>query len=193
MTSVASPVNNARVSGNVTMTANATDPAGVTNVDFQVLLGGNWFTFCTDNTPQYTCTGDSTQVADGTYQTRVVATDSLGHPTISATITLIIDNTHPTAASVNAANGGTAGRIDSGDTLTLHVVGADGARLDPDRLERRRARRSAFASTTPPAPTTLILYDATGTTKLNVTSAAHGAAAERQLGRQQRRRGSTAR
>ena len=119
MTSVASPVNNAHVSGNVTMTANATDPAGVTSVDFQVLLGGAWFTFCTDNTPQYSCTGDSTQVADGTYQTRVVATDSLGHQTISATITLIIDNTHPTATSVNAANGGTAGRIDSGDTLTF--------------------------------------------------------------------------
>ena len=79
VTSVATPVNNAHVSGNVTMTANATDPAGVTTVDFQVFLGGDWFTFCTDNTPQYTCTGDSTQVADGTYQTRVVATDSLGH------------------------------------------------------------------------------------------------------------------
>ena len=50
VTSVATPVNNARVSGNVTMTANATDPAGVTTVDFQVLLGGDWFTFCTDNT-----------------------------------------------------------------------------------------------------------------------------------------------
>ena len=67
------------MSGNVTMTANATDPAGVACVEFQVFLGGNWFTFCTDNTPSYTCTGDSTQVADGTYQTRVVATDSLGH------------------------------------------------------------------------------------------------------------------
>ena len=119
VTSVASPVNNARVSGNVTMTANATDPAGVASVDFQVFLGGTWFTFCTDNTPSYSCTGDSTQVADGTYQTRVVATDSLGHTTNSATITLIIDNTHPTATSVNAANGGTAGRIDSGDTLTF--------------------------------------------------------------------------
>ena len=139
VTSVASPVNNARVSGNVTMTANATDPAGVTNVDFQVLLGGNWFTFCTDNTPQYSCTGDSTQVADGTYQTRVIATDSLGHQTISATITLIIDNTHPTAASVNAANGGTAGAHRLRRHAHLHVVRADGARVDPDRLERRRA------------------------------------------------------
>ena len=171
VTSVASPVNNARVSGNVTMTANATDPAGVTNVDFQVLLGGNWFTFCTDNTPQYTCTGDSTQVADGTYQTRVVATDSLGHPTISATITLIIDNTHPTAASVNAANGGTAGRIDSGDTLTFtwsepmapaSILSGWSGGAQPIRI---RVNDAGGADT-------LDLYDATGTTKLNVTSAA---------------------
>jgi hypothetical protein len=171
VTSVGSPTNGTRVSGNVTMTANATDPAGVTQVDFQVFYLGNWFTFCTDNTPQYTCTGDSTQVADGTYQTRVVATDSLGHQTASATITLIIDNTHPTAASVNAANGGTAGRIDSGDTLTFTwsepmapasiLTGWSGG-AQPIRI---RVNDAAGADT-------LDLYDATGTTKLNVTSAA---------------------
>jgi chitinase len=171
VTSVATPANNARVSGNVTMTANASDPAGVASVDFQVFLGGTWFTFCTDNTASYSCTGDSTQVADGTYQTRVVATDSLGHQTISATITLIIDNTHPTAASVNAANGGTAGRIDSGDTLTFTwsepmapasiLTGWSGG-AQPIRI---RVNDAGGADT-------LDLYDATGTTKLNVTSAA---------------------
>ena len=171
MTSVATPVNNAHVSGNVTMTANASDPAGVATVDFQVFLGGGWFTFCTDNTPQYTCTGNSTLVADGTYQTRVVATDSLGHQTASATITLIIDNTNPTAASVNAANGGTAGRIDAGDTLTFNWSEA----MAPDSiLSGWTGSAQAIRIRVNDAGTadTLDLYDATGTTKLNVTSAA---------------------
>src|SRR4051812_8188226 len=171
VTSVASPANGTRVSGLVTMTANANDPAGVTNVDFQVFYLGAWFTFCSDNTPQYTCVGDSTQVADGTYQTRVVATDSLGHQTTSAIITLIIDNTHPTAASVNAANGGTAGRIDSGDTLTFawsepmapaSILSGWTGGAQPIRI---RVNDAAGADT-------LDLYDSTGTTKLNVTSAA---------------------
>jgi hypothetical protein len=170
-TSVASPANGTRVSGLVTMTANANDPAGVTNVDFQVFYLGAWFTFCSDNTPQYTCVGDSTQVADGTYQTRVVATDSLGHQTTSAIITLIIDNTHPTAASVNAANGGTAGRIDSGDTLTFtwsepmapaSILSGWSGGAQPIRI---RVNDAGGADT-------LDLYDSTGTTKLNVTSAA---------------------
>jgi hypothetical protein len=171
VTSVGSPTNGSRVSGLVTMTANATDPAGVSTVDFQVFYLGNWFTFCTDNTPQYTCQGDSTQVADGTYQTRVIATDSLGHQTTSATITLIIDNTHPTATSVNAANGGTAGRIDSGDTLTFtwsepmaptSILAGWSGGAQPIRI---RVNDAAGADT-------LDLYDAAGTTKLNVTSAA---------------------
>jgi len=152
------------------MIANATDPAGVTNVEFQVFVFGAWFTFCQDNTATYTCTGDSTQVADGTYQTRVIATDGLGHQTTSATTTLIIDNTHPTAASVNAANGGTAGRIDSGDTLTFtwsepmapaSILSGWTGGAQPIRI---RVNDAGGADT-------LDLYDATGTTKLNVVSA----------------------
>ena len=110
-------------------------------------------------------------MADGTYQTRVIATDSLGHQTISATITLIIDNTHPTATSVNAANGGTAGRIDAGDTLTFtwsepmapaSILSGWAGGAQPIRIRVNDAG----------AADTLDLYDATGTTKLNVTSAA---------------------
>ena len=119
VTSVSSPTSGTRVSGMVTMTANATDPVGVQSVQFQVFYLGAWFTFCTDNTASYTCTGDSTQVPDGTYQTRVIATDNLNHPTTSATTTLIIDNTHPSATNVQTANGGTQGRIDAGDSITF--------------------------------------------------------------------------
>ncbi len=170
VTSVATPVNNARVRGNVTMTANATDPAGVTRVDFQVFLGGTWFTFCTDTTPQYSCTGDSTQVADGTYQTRVVATDGLGHTTNSATITLIIDNTHPTAANVQTANGGTQGRIDSGDTMSFTWSEA----MDPASIMTgwnggSTPVRVFVDNNTNGTSDAVVIYNATGATRLNIT------------------------
>jgi hypothetical protein len=116
---VTSPANGTRVSGNVSLTAAATDPAGVTSVEFQVFYLGGWFTFCTDYSASYTCTGNSTGVADGTYQVRVLATDSLNHTSTSAPITLIIDNNGPNATAIDSANGGTAGRIDNGDTITF--------------------------------------------------------------------------
>ena len=117
--SITSPANNARVSGTITMVAAATDPAGVQWVRFDVLIAGNWVAICTDNTATYTCAGDTTQVADGTYQIRVVARDNLGHESTSASTTLTVDNAHPTATNVQTLNGGTQGRIDSGDTMTF--------------------------------------------------------------------------
>ena len=119
VTSVTTPTAGTRVSGNVTLTAAAVDPVGVASVQFQVFYLGAWFTFCTDYSASYSCTGDSTQVADGTYQVRVVATDTLGHATNSASTTLIIDNTHPSATNVQSANGGTLGTIDNGDNVTF--------------------------------------------------------------------------
>ena len=118
--SITSPANNARVSGTITMVAAATDPAGVqwrqSSTSSSPATGS---TICTDNTATYTCAGDSTQVADGTYQIRVVARDNLGHESTSASTTLIVDNTHPTATNVQTLNGGTQGRIDAGDTITF--------------------------------------------------------------------------
>jgi chitinase len=168
--SVTSPTSGSRVSGTITMVAAATDAAGVQSVTFQYLAGATWITICTDTTPSYTCSGDTTLVADGTYQVRVISTDTLGHQSTSANTTLVVDNTHPTAASVNAANGGTAGRIDSGDTLTFTwseamapasiLTGWSGG-AQPIRI---RVNDAAGADT-------LDLYDATGTNKLNVVSA----------------------
>ncbi|HYH89507.1 MAG TPA: Ig-like domain-containing protein [Solirubrobacteraceae bacterium] len=117
--SITSPANNARVSGTITMVAAASDPAGVQWVRFEVLIAGTWIAICTDNTATYTCAGDTTQVGDGTYQIRVVARDNLGHESTSASTTVFIDNAHPTATNVQTLNGGTQGRIDSGDTMTF--------------------------------------------------------------------------
>ena len=147
------------------MTAAATDPVGVQSVQFQVFYLGVWFTFCTDNTASYTCTGDSTQVPDGTYQTRVIATDTLNH----ATDVGVDDADHrqhaperderqtrPTAAR--------SGRIDAGDTITFTwsepmapasiLTGWSGAsQADPDPRRPTTATTTRSTSTRPAART----------------------------------------
>jgi hypothetical protein len=118
---VTSPADGAQVSGIITMIATATDPVGVQSVTFQYRLGttGTWQPICTDTTPTYTCVGDTRLVPNGTYEIRVVATDTLGHTSNSPSTTLIVDNTAPTATGIDSANGGTAGRIDAGDSITF--------------------------------------------------------------------------
>ncbi len=174
VTSVASPASGTRVSGNVTMTANATDPAGVTNVEFQVFVFGAWFTFCKDNTPTYTCTGDSTQVADGTYQTRVIATDGLGHQTTSATDHA--DHRQHAPDRHQRADGQrrpARAASTAGDTMTFTwseamapasiLAGWNGA---------SQPVRSCVDNNVAGNNDAIHIYNSTGTTRLNITAAA---------------------
>ena len=99
------------------------------------------------------------------------ATDTLATTTTtSPTIVVIIDNTGPTATNVQAANGGTAGRIDAGDSVTftwsepmspVSMLPAWNGTSTPIRVRVNKAG----------AADTLDLYNAAGTTKLNVISA----------------------
>ena len=160
-----------RIRGVVSLDGTATDPAGVSLVTFEYRQGaGAWQLICSDPTASYTCgTIDTNVVADGNYDVRMSATDTLGHQTISPTMAVIIDNTGPTATSVQAANGGTAGRIDAGDTVTFAwsepmapvsmLAGWNGTST-PIRV---RVNEAGGADT-------LDLYNAAGTTRLNVMS-----------------------
>jgi chitinase len=109
------------VRGTITISGTATDGVGVSTTTFQYRQGaGAWQTICTDVTAPYSCPGfDTAGLADGTYELRMQATDTLTHTSTSATVTIQIDNTAPTAADVQAANGGTLGTIDGGDTITF--------------------------------------------------------------------------
>jgi hypothetical protein len=105
--------------GSVSLSATASDPAGVASVRIERGSGGAWTTICTDATASYSCAWATTGVADGAYDLRAVAVDALGHSTTSAVVAArTVDNTAPGATDVQAANGGTAGRIDAGDVLT---------------------------------------------------------------------------
>jgi chitinase len=108
-------------SGQVTVSAEATDTgSGIQSVTFQAFYMGQWVNVCVDTTAPYSCTTDSASVPDGAYQVRVITTDNAGVSTTGSAYQIVIDNQTPAGSDIVAANGGgTAGRIDSGDTVRL--------------------------------------------------------------------------
>ena len=107
--------------GSVTLDATASDPAGVQSVAFayKPSAGSTWTTICTDATSPYGCPWNTTALADGGYDVRALASDVYGHQSTAVVSGRQVDNTAPRALSVGGANGGTSGKLDSGDTLTL--------------------------------------------------------------------------
>jgi hypothetical protein len=160
-----------RVRGSITIAGTATDPVGVTTTAFEYRMGaGTWNTTCVDTIAPYSCVGDTTGVADGIYELRMTATDSLGHPSVSASVFVTVDNTAPTATNVQSANGGTLERIDAGDTITFtwsepmapaSILAGWAGGSTPIRARVN----NVFTADT------LDLYNSAGTTKLNVVAA----------------------
>lgn len=108
--------------GTTAVTANAASTAGVTSVSVQYAPTGTtgWTTVCVTFAP-YTCQWDTTSVANGVYDLRAVLVDGNGKQTVSAVVAgRTVDNRPVRGLDVQAANGGgSAGRIDAGDALTL--------------------------------------------------------------------------
>jgi chitinase len=96
--------------GVATFSMNAGDGSGTGVMDVTLEFrpaGGTWATVCTDTAGPYECAGiDTTQVPDGLYEARAIATDGAGFSTTSAMVTNIrVDNTAPTTATLtNPAN-----------------------------------------------------------------------------------------
>jgi hypothetical protein len=106
--------------GAVTLTATATDPAGMTSVTFErkPAAGSTWTTICNDTTSPWSCSWTTTGLADGIYDLRARATDALGHVTTSIVTGKQVDNTAPIPTDVQAGNGGAvAGQPEAGDWL----------------------------------------------------------------------------
>lgn len=92
--SVISPSNNANISGNFLVQANASDDTGVTSVEFYLndtLLG-------TDTQSPYGFGLDTTQYTNGTYTLSARAYDAEGNNTRSSEITVNINNAIPDTA-----------------------------------------------------------------------------------------------
>lgn len=113
----------AYLSGTVSLTATASSTAGVTSVRIDRAPSGTttWTAVCTDTTSPYSCSWDTTTVADGLYDFRAVLVDGKGTTTTSSTVTgRRVDNSPVRAYDVQATNGGaSAGKLDAGDVLRL--------------------------------------------------------------------------
>ncbi|MCL8253315.1 Ig-like domain-containing protein [Aeromicrobium fastidiosum] len=112
----------AYLKGSVTLNATATSTGTIASVRIQrsVAGAGTWTDICTDTTSPYSCSFATPQVADGTYDLRAVVTDSDGLTTPSAVVTnRVVDNTPGKGVDIQTTNGGTAGRIDAGDTVVF--------------------------------------------------------------------------
>ncbi|MGB4759462.1 MAG: Ig-like domain-containing protein [Candidatus Saccharimonadales bacterium] len=90
VTSVTAPTNGATITGNYTMTANATDPSGIKNVQFYI----DGALVLTDTVAPYSYSFNSTSLGNGSHTFRVVATDNSpqSNTTTSSTITATVAN-----------------------------------------------------------------------------------------------------
>lgn len=160
-------------SGTVTMTAVAEDSgSGIAYVAFEALYGGTWYEFCRDTVAPFTCSGDSAQVADGTYSIRVVVMNGAGVKTTGSPFPLVVDNVAPTGTNVQAGNGGaTAGRLQPGDWVRLTwsepIAPASVLAGWTGSGQAIRVRVADAASNDQ-----MDFYDTTGTTRLNLVSTA---------------------
>lgn len=105
-------------SGTITLSANASDNVGVSNVEFYVdgVLKGS------DATAPHAMTLDSTTLANGSHSLTAKAFDAAGNATTSAAVTFAIDNTpaaDTTPPTVSASESGSSG------TITLSATASD--------------------------------------------------------------------
>ncbi len=89
--------------GTVILNAVATSDRGMGTVAFQSSPAGanTWTTACTDNSSPFSCSLDTTGLADGLYDIRAVATDNAGYTQTSTVTNRRIDNTAPTATTTD--------------------------------------------------------------------------------------------
>lgn len=113
----------AYLTGTVALTSSASSTAGVTRVSVQHTPAGtaSWTDTCSATGTPYSCSWDTTTVADGPYDLRAVLTDGTGKVTVSGVVAARrVDNSPLRGVDVQAVNGGaTAGRLDAGDVVTF--------------------------------------------------------------------------
>jgi thermitase len=103
---IASPLNDAQVTGTITVSISAADNVGISNVALYL----NGALFAADSIAPYIFTCDTTKNADGAYTLSAVACDAAGNQATSAPVNITVANalpdaTPPTVAITSPANG----------------------------------------------------------------------------------------
>ena len=116
--SITAPANGATVSGTVvTVSATASDNVGVVGVQFK-LDGANLG--AEDTTSPYSVTWNSTTAANGSHTLTALARDAV-NTTLSAGVSVTVDNASPTVSLTAPANGATV----SGTGVTVSATASD--------------------------------------------------------------------
>jgi hypothetical protein len=120
---VTTPANGARTTDNTPSLSGAAGSAtgDATTVTVKISSGASAVQTLTPTRSGATWSATATTLADGTYTIQATQADSAGNTGTSTTSTFVVDTTKPTASAVVATNktGGTAGKMESGDLLTL--------------------------------------------------------------------------
>lgn len=117
-TSVTAPTSGSSVSGAINLTANASDTAGIKNVQFQI---DNQNVGSADTTSPYSVSWDSKTVANGTHTVRTIATNTSGLATTSAAVSFSVNN--PTAPTVTVTSPTAGTTISATTALTADASG----------------------------------------------------------------------
>ncbi len=130
--SLTAPSDAAFVAGSVQVSSNSADSgSGVASAQFErrPAGGGAWTSIGTDPSSPYSVSWDTTSLADGDYDLRVVTSDEAGNTFTSGTRTVTVDNSSPSVSIVaptGFVNGG------SPDPFTLSATTPD---ADVDQVE----------------------------------------------------------
>jgi chitodextrinase len=117
--SISSPASNAKIKGQVTITANASDNVSVSTVEF--LVNGNLVG--TDTTSPFSFIWNSASLADGAAVISARATDTSLNKTTSAGVNVTVDNTPPDT-SITSGPTGTVGSNSASFTFTSTETGS---------------------------------------------------------------------
>lgn len=119
---VTAPATGAILSGAALVAAAVADAlSGVASARFEVSPAGEgaWSEIGTVPAEPYEAPFDTTMLAEGAYELRVAAEDLAGNSAESAAVAVVVDNLLPAGLDVQGANGGVAGTLDAGDTVTV--------------------------------------------------------------------------
>ncbi|NUS53218.1 MAG: Ig-like domain-containing protein [Nocardioidaceae bacterium] len=137
---VASP--GSTVSGTVAVTATASDASGLASVRLEYAATGasTWTTLCTPAASPYTCSWNTTTIADGGYRLRAVATDTQGYAATSDVVTTTVLN----AATLTLTDPGD--NLRGSVALSATLTGTGSAVITTYRLEYSVADANAWTT-----------------------------------------------
>jgi chitinase len=122
------------LSGTVELNASASSERGVASVVFQAAPTGtgDWVTLCTDNAAPYTCSWNTTAIADDTYDLRATATDSAGYTKTSPTVTGRVVENYPLSVTLTDP-----GAMSGTESLTATAANAGGGGIQSLTIQHR--------------------------------------------------------